>query len=151
MNKPSISYHVLNIDNTYTKQKSVYAGTYTGDESLTVSLRIWNNFRGIEDVEDLQNFNIVLRFLTEEDNALLKYFKVITETNTSQDIIDPVLEKDTAVFRFPTTVVLSGQANTGSDEYVSNYINITILFDPGANSYLKDHDLKSLIVEIVEL
>ena len=37
MEKPIITYHVLNIDDTYTKQDSVYAGTYTGDEKLTIT------------------------------------------------------------------------------------------------------------------
>ena len=61
MEKPIITYHVLNIDDTFTKQSSVYAGTYTGDTPLEVKLRIWNNYKGVEDVEDLQNFNLVLR------------------------------------------------------------------------------------------
>lgn len=148
MEKPIITYHILNEDDTYTRQNSVYAGTYTGDEELSVTLRIWNNFRGIEDVEDLNNFNLVCHFLTEEDNALLKYIS-LSVTNTIE--IPCIIENNTLIGSFVDPVILSGRANTGSEEYISNYINITISFNPGANTYLKDHDLKSLILDIVEL
>ena len=149
MDKPIISYHILNADNSYTKQNSVYAGTYTGDEPLEVRLRIWNNYRGIENVEDLQNFNLVLRFLTEEDNALLKYIDLIDEKHNIQ--IPGTIEENAFVGIFFEPVVLSGSANTGSDEYNGNYIDIKISFKAGANAYLKDHDLKSLVLDIVEL
>ena len=148
MEKPIITYHILNEDDTYTKQNSVYAGTYTGDEELSVTLRIWNNFRGIEDVEDLNNFNLVCHFLTEEDNALLKYIS-LSVTNTIE--IPCIIENNAIVGSFVDPVILSGQANTGSDEYVNNYIDITITFNPGENIYLKDHDLKSLVMYVVEL
>jgi hypothetical protein len=148
MEKPIITYHVLNTDDTYTRQDSVYAGTYTGDEDLSITFRIWNNFRGTEDVEDLHNFNLVCRFLTEEDNALLKYIS-LSVTDTIE--IPCVVENNALIGSFVDPVILSGHANTGSEEYVSNYISITISFNPGAGAYLKDHDLKSLIVDVVEL
>ena len=147
MDNPKITYHVLNTDNIYTKQDSVYAGTYTGDEPLEVTLRIWNNFCGTEDIQDLENFNLVLKFLTEEDNALLKHIKIIADN----DILDPILEDNAAIFTFTESHILRGYANTGSDQYNSNYINVVVLFDPGVNAYLKDHDLKSLVLDVVEL
>ena len=147
MDKPIITYHVLNMDDTYTKQNSVYAGTYTGDEALSVNLRIWNNFRGTEDVEDLEHFNIVARFLTEEDNALLPYISLAI---TDQIEIPGVIEDNALVGMFVDEVTLSGKANTGSDEYTSNYINVTVSFKADAGAYLKDHDLKSLVLDIVE-
>ncbi len=148
MNKPIISYHVLDIDDTYIKQDNIYAGTYTGDETLEVNLRIWNNYKGIEDVEDLHNFNLVLRFLTEEDNVLLKYISLAV---TDEIEIPSIIEEDALVGTFVDPVILSGRANTGSDEYKKNYVNITVSFKAGAHTYLKDHDLKSLVLEIVEL
>ena len=148
MDKPIISYHVLQQDSSYTKQSSFYAGTYTGRMPLEVSIRIWNNYKGVEDVEDLYDFSIVAHFLTKEDNALLPYVKM----SVTNDIEIPIIvENDAAVGRFVDPVVLRGGANTGSDEYTNNYINVTITFDTGADVYLKDHDLKSLIIEIVEL
>lgn len=148
MEKPIISYHVLNTDDTYSKQDSVYAGTYTGDEELAVTFRIWNNFCGTEDVEDLNNFNLVCRFLTEEDNALLKY---ISLSVTDKIEIPCIIENNALIGTFVDPVILSGQANIGSDENIDNYISITISFNPDANAYLKDHDLKSLVMDVVEL
>lgn len=147
MEKPIITYHVLNTDQTYSKQDSVYAGTYTGSEALTVNFRIWNNYKGTEDVEDLQNFNLVLHFLTEEDNVLLKY---ITLAITDEIEIPRIIEDDALVGTFVDPVILSGRANTGSDQYKDNYVDITVTFQ-AADAYLKDHDLKSLVIEIVEI
>jgi len=146
MDKPKITYHVLNTD-IYSKQDSVYAGTYTGDKALNINLRIWNNFRGTEAVEDLEDFSLVLHFLTEEDNALLQY---ISLSITDEIEIPCIIEENTVVGTFVDPVALSGQANTGSDTYTGNYINITVSFNAGAGAYLKDHDLKSLVLEIVE-
>ena len=148
MDAPKITYHILESIDTYVQQNNAYIGTYTGNEALTVNFRIWNNFRGTEDVEDLQNFNLVLRFLTEEDNALLKYISLAV---TDEIDIPCIIENNALVGSFVDPVILSGQANTGSDEYVNNYINITVSFNAGAGAYLKDHDLKSLILDIVEL
>ena len=147
MDKPKISYHILNADDTYTKQNSVYAGTYTGNEELSVTFRIWNNYRGTEDVEDLENFNIVAHFLTEEDNALLPYLTIAV--NDMQ--LSSIIEDNAYVGTFVDPVVLSGSANTGSEEYAQNYIPVTVTFKADAGAYLKAHDLKSLVIEIVEL
>lgn len=148
MDQPKITYHLLNADNTYTKQSSVYAGSYTGNEAIEVNLRIWNNYKGTEDVEDLENFGIVARFLTEEDNALLRYISLAI---TDEIEIPSIVENNALVGTFVDPVTLSGQANTGSEEYTQNYIPITVTFNPAPGAYLKDHDLKSLVIEIVEL
>ena len=148
MDQPKITYHLLNADDTYTKQSSVYAGTYTGNEAIEINLRIWNNYRGTEDIEDLENFSIVARFLTEEDNALLRY---ISLSITDEIEIPSIIENNALIGTFIDPVTLSGQANTGSEEYTRSYIPITVTFNPAPGAYLKDHDLKSLVIEIVEL
>ena len=164
MDQPKITYHLLNADDTYTKQSSVYAGTYTGNEAIEINLQIWNNYRGTEDIEDLENFSIVARFLTEEDNALLRYISLsITDEIEIPSIIEnnalikllkfygKKIENNALIGTFIDPVTLSGQANTGSEEYTQNYIPITVTFNPAPGAYLKDHDLKSLVIEIVEL
>ena len=148
MDKPQISYFVLTSDEMYERLQTVYAGSYTGDEPLSVNFRIWNNYQGTEDVEDLENFNLVIRFLTEEDNALLQY---VTVAITDSEELPSILERDAAIFHFMDPVSLSGEANTGSDEYFNNYVDITVTFDTGGEVYLKDHDLKSMVLEIAEI
>lgn len=148
MERPIISYHVLDVDNKYVKRDSVYAGTYTGDDNIYVNVRIWNNFQGTEDVDTLYNFNLVLRFLTEEDNSLLKYITLADNTNDME--IPTALEQNALVGTFLENVSLSGKANTGSSQYKENYVDILITFNAPYDAYLKDHDLKSLVLEIVE-
>jgi len=148
MDKPKISYFIQKDETTYSKQDSAYIGTYTGTEELSVNLRIWNNYRGTEDVEDLENFNLVLYFLTEEDSALLPY---VTLSITDDIEIPSVIEENVLVATFFNPITLSGKKNTGSIDYARNYVNITITFDAGAEAYLKDHDLKSMVLEIAEI
>ena len=147
MDKPKITYHILDSTDSYIQKYNTYMGTYTGDEPLTVNFRIWNNFRGTTDVADLGNFNLVVRFLAAEDNMLLQYISL----SVTNDIEIPCVVEDNAlVGTFFQPVTLSGQANTGADEYTANYINITVTFDaPGI--YLKDHDLKSMVLDIAEI
>lgn len=148
MQKPIVSYHVLDVNNEYVKRDSVYAGTYTGDDNIYVHLRIWNNFQGTEDVDTLHNFNLVLRFLTEEDNALLKYITLSDDTHNME--IPTKVEQSALIGTFFEDVSLSGQANTGSNQYKDNYVDILVTFSAPYDAYLKDHDLKSLVLEIVE-
>ena len=145
MDKPIITYHVLK-DDIFTKQSSYYAGTYTGDNEIVVRVRIWNNYRGTTAVEDLSDFNLSLHFLTKEDNALLPYIKI----ETTNGELNHIEEEDAWIWMFDKPPVLKGSANTGSEENKSNYTSIVIRFKPGRGVYLKDHDLKSLVLEIVE-
>ena len=70
--------------------------------------------------------------------------------NTTKETVSPIIENNTVVFSPIDALQLSGKANTGSDEYTSNYIDITVSFKADAGAYLKDHDLKSLVLDIVE-
>jgi len=148
MNKPNIIYQVLKTNDVYVQQDSMYVGTYTGDNPITVDLRIWNNYKGEEDIEDLKNFNIVVHFLTKEDNALLPY---LTAEITGKELLSPIIEQDAVVFSFSEPQTLKGLANTGSIEDIQNYIDITLSFSVPEEVYLKDRDLKSLVLEIVEI
>ena len=148
MDSPKITYQVFSkIDEVFYEQNETYAGTYNGKDPLSVKIRIWNNFAGTEDVEDLSSFNIVLKFLTLEDSVLLQYIKAY---DTEDIEFNSILESESLVINFPDTV-LSGQANTGSEEYNSNYIDIKIVLDIEENTFIKDHDFKSLILDIVTI
>ena len=146
MDNPKITYQVLNkIDDVFYEQNETYAGTYNGRDQLSVTIRIWNNFGGTEDVEDLTNFNLTLRFLTVEDSVLLQYVKFMTIDDTE---IPSILESETLIGNF-SSFVLSGQANTGSEEYSTNYIDFKVVLNVPENTYIKDYDLKSMVLDIV--
>lgn len=148
MDNPKITYQVLNkIDDVFYEQNETYAGTYNGRDPLSVTIRIWNNFGGTENVEDLTNFNLTLRFLTVEDSVLLQYVKF----KTIDDIeIPSILESETLIGNF-SSFVLSGQANTGSEEYSTNYIDFKVVLNVPENTYIKDYDLKSMVLDIVTI
>jgi hypothetical protein len=150
MDDSKITYYIKDSENQYIRQHSTYAGTYTGDKPLEVDIRIWNNYCGIEDVADFNNFNIVLSFLTVEDNALLPYITVIL-SGRRNEVLSPIIENQTAVFSSSEPLILKGTANTGSDNDLDNYIDVTISFQMAPDAYLKDHDLKSLVMDVVEL
>ena len=148
MDNPKITYQVLNkIDDVFYEQNETYAGTYNGRDPLSVTIRIWNNFGGTEDVEDLTNFNLTLRFLTVEDSVLLQYVKFMTIDDTE---ISSILESETLIGNF-SSFVLSGQANTGSEEYSTNYIDFKVVLNVPENTYIKDYDLKSMVLDIVTI
>ena len=148
MDNPKITYQVLNkIDDVFYEQNETYAGTYNGRDQLSVTIRIWNNFGGTEDVEDLTNFNLTLRFLTVEDSVLLQYVKFMTIDDTE---IPSILESETLIGNF-SSFVLSGQANTGSEEYSTNYIDFKVVLNVPENTYIKDYDLKSMVLDIVTI
>lgn len=148
MDNPKITYQVLNkIDDVFYEQNETYAGTYNGRDPLSVTIRIWNNFGGTEDVEDLTNFNLTLRFLTVEDSVLLQYVKFMTIDDTE---IPSILESETLIGNF-SSFVLSGQANTGSEEYSTNYIDFKVVLNVPENTYIKDYDLKSMVLDIVTI
>ena len=148
MDNPKITYQVLNkIDDVFYEQNETYAGTYNGKDPLSVTIRIWNNFGGTEDVEDLTNFNLTLRFLTVEDSVLLQYVKFTTIDDIE---IPSILESETLIGNFSSSV-LSGQANTGSEEYSTNYIDFKVVLNVPENTYIKDYDLKSMVLDIVTI
>ena len=148
MDNPKITYQVLNkIDDVFYEQNETYAGTYNGRDPLSVTIRIWNNFGGTEEVEDLTNFNLALRFLTVEDSVLLQYVKFMTIDDTE---IPSILESETLIGNF-SSFILSGQANTGSEEYSTNYIDFKVVLDVPENTYIKDYDLKSMVLDIVTI
>lgn len=148
MDNPKITYQVLNkIDDVFYEQNETYAGTYNGKDPLSVTIRIWNNFGGAEDVEDLTNFNLTLRFLTVEDSVLLQYVKFMTIDDIE---IPSILESETLIGNF-SSFTLSGQANIGSEECSTNYIDFKVVLNVPENTYIKDYDLKSMVLDIVTI
>ena len=64
--------------------------------------------------------------------------------------IPSILESETLIGNF-SSFVLSGQANTGSEEYSTNYIDFKVVLNVPENTYIKDYDLKSMVLDIVTI
>lgn len=148
MDNAKITYFIKDLNKNYIQAEQAYVGTYTGEKALSFDLRIWNNYKGIDNVKDLNNFNIVLSFSCKEDSALLPYIKMAIANKTE---IPVSIIGESAVGTFLEKVILSGTANDGADTNSDNFIDITISFNAEDSSVLKDHDLKSMYIELVEL
>lgn len=148
MEKPIISYSAKIHDyKEYNDVEEIYGGTYTSKTPIQVDVRIWNNKYGLYDVEDLEDFVINFYFANYEDAALLQFLNVTYDNTTelSLEIIDGV-----ATGVFIDNYVLSGKSNNGLDSDTENYVDLLIEFSADDSVHLKNLDIKSLYIEIVE-
>lgn len=132
----------------YEDTQETYVGTCINNKPVAVNIRIWNNKYGIIPVKDLKKFNLTFSFDKYEDNNLLKFIKIIYK-NDKEMAID--IHKDTLIATFLEDIMISGKENNGSDIDYDNYIDIKIVFLIPEGLELKERDLKSLFLEIIEL
>lgn len=145
---PIITYSAkITSSSSYIDGEEIYGGTYTPNNAISIDVRIWNNKFGIADVDSLKNFSLNFYFGDYEDSALLKYLKIVYNGNVEL----PVEVRDNvATVTFFNDVEIKGTANNGEDTDTNNYLDVTVVFDPGSdNIKLKEQDVKSLFVEIV--
>lgn len=143
----NITWYVKNEDSEYESTDLKYAGSYTGDEPLSLSLQVWNNRYGVKPEKDISPLKINLSFPTEEDAALLKYCILSTEDAEGEKTISG----RTATFVFPRSTSLSGKVNNGIEKNnPENFVNLYLTFDPPKNTVLKMNDLKEMILCVVE-
>ena len=148
MNEPKLEwYSRIGKDEKYALDNNVYAGTHTEGNPITVSLQLWNNRWGVEDVEPLEDFHINMFFKNKEDSALLQY---CTVTLNEADVLSLAITEDIATLEFPKPIVLSGTKNDGTTKNNQDHF-ITLQFTFQANGEdLKENDLKSLFFEIIK-
>ena len=97
MNEPALSWYVVGTDSVEEIDKEYYAGAYSpSNTEFTMTLQVWNNKWGTEDVADIDSPKLVIMFDTIEDATLLNYCKVridggsyepLTIQNTTQGYI----------------------------------------------------------------
>lgn len=148
MDKPKITWCAkLREQEKFETSNEFYAGTYMDSTPLVVDIQLWNNRYGIEDVENLKNFDVEFYFDNMEDEKLLDY---CTISITGREQITFKRINDRAVIQFPDAQVVSGAKNNGdtADAY-ENYIPLTFKF-AAAGKCLKENDLKSLHFEVIQ-
>lgn len=146
MDEPKISWYIKNINNDYTETDTVYAGSYTQENPLTVDFRIWNNRYGKKDISSVGNLKLNIYFSDYEDSAILPYITV--STNKSQ--ANMTISNNVATASFLDTIKLDGKANDGTDKNnPENYIDLELKIDVPKDVSLKMHDLKNLIIEVL--
>ena len=147
MDKAKISWSIKNVNNTYDQTNDYYCGTYIkGVNTISVDIRIWNNRYGTSAVETANNIKLFLSFSNQEDNSLLKYISVAT--NSLQGDITETVDGATVTFIDP--INLSGIANNGSEQdNPNNFIDMNITFDYKGTLDLKNNDFKNLFIKVV--
>lgn len=147
MAKPKLTWYTKLIEDTeYEAGQRFYAGTYMGDDPIMLQIHLWNNRYGEKDVDDLTNFELEFYFDKEEDSALIDCCSV---SITGQE--DTSIKKigNRGIIQLSNALTISGKANDGEpDKDTSNYLPLTFTFS-APNLNLKEHDLKSLFMEVV--
>lgn len=143
----NIKWYIKN-DNTFYPEEDYFAGTYSSRTPLSITIQLWNNRYGTEDVDDLSDFALKASFEHLEDKSLLQYVKLSSGTVE----LDSTVLDDHIIFTMPSGTVLKGTANNGlTSENATNYMEMTFSFEVPEETNLKENDLKSLYFEIVSL
>ena len=126
MAKPKITWQVYEDD--YREYMSIKnytdEGSYTSGEQVTKKIRVWNNYSGTTDVDDIVDCKLILAFKNYEDNFLLHLINVKVD---AFDWARPAIDTDKGVIDLKD---LSGLANNGSSANSSNYCDIEINIGP---------------------
>ena len=129
MNSPRISWQILeNIINdeyeyiqykTYTEE-----GSFIPGDIISKTIQIWNNYQGLEDVQDANNCKLVMAFKAFEDSFLLNLMTVQIDNN---DTVELEIDVDRGIIELGT---LSGLANNGTASNNTNYRTIHFTIGP---------------------
>ena len=120
-------------DNEFDIYDTFRAGVLTPAHVHIIPVRLYNNYLGLEKIPDLKNFGINFYFSHLEDSSLLNYIRI--------------LNKDGAELPLTETVVLSGEANDGTNP--KTFFDFNIEFDLPKEIKFKINDLKELNCEVV--
>lgn len=142
MNNANINWFIFNADE-YIQDTDLYLGSFTQNSAIEITMQIWNNRYGSEEVESIENARLCMKFDTLEDSALFNYCTVKVN-NTSKELS---IIANKAIIDIGT---LSGQINDGIDNSHNkdNYKEVTIRFSDFPTS-LKN-GLKNLFFNIEE-
>lgn len=129
MKNPRITWQVLdeidqnefeyNTYKNYTEEDSLIPGRI-----LKKTIRVWNNYLGTEDIQDVKNATLVLGFKTYEDNFLLNLIQVSIDGSELKEL-DIDMNGGTIFFGN-----LSGATNNGREANHTNYKTIDIEIGP---------------------
>lgn len=145
--KPIIEWQARIENESFTCVDNIYAGTCTEENPIVVCLRIWNNKGGIKTVQNLTDFNLIMRFRNIEDTVLYDYCTV----SYGNVILDKVIQKKYAIIKMPEYAKILGNNNDGTEDAVENYLDLKFIFQVDSAISLKENDLKELTFSIETL
>lgn len=143
MNEPALSWYVVGTDSVEEIDKEYYAGAYSpSNTEFTMTLQIWNNKWGTEDVADIDSPKLVIMFDTIEDATLLNYCKVRIDGGS----YEPLTIQNTTQGYINLNRILSGASNLGNASASNNFATIAIKFGPITHGMT--NGLKNMLLEI---
>lgn len=147
LQEPIIEWQARIENTSFSSTDNIFAGTHTENKPVIVYLRIWNNKGGIKSVQDLTDFNIIMRFRNIEDTVLYEYCNV----SYGNILLDKEIEKKYAIIKLPEYAKISGNNNDGTEEASSNYLDLKFTFQASLSVSLKENDMKELSFSIEKL
>jgi len=130
----------------YTPADEKYLGTASSLKELEVSLRLWNNRYGQEEVPDLKHFALRLSFGSLEDTSLLQFCSM----RMNGIPLSGQITSGRLLFVPASGVQISGKANNGlTADNAANYKDFVLTIKIPEDARLKENDLKNLFVEVI--
>jgi hypothetical protein len=126
MANPKISWQVFEdeYDEYIPVRSYTDEGSYTNGQTIHKRIRVWNNYAGIQNVNDIKDCNLILAFKNFEDNFLLHLINVRINGG---EFVPPLIDTDKGVIELGD---LSGLANDGSTANSSNFYDIEFKIGP---------------------
>jgi len=140
MKKPQISWYVLE-DENLVPYEEYYAGSFRSDDVIEITLHVWNNRWGQEQVQNVEQGRLALYFDTIEDSFLLNLCSVSIDDGDFQS-----LNISSNRGRISLGRILSGEPNLGSSTSRNNYAKIVLRFGPITDGIR--NSLKNLYLDI---
>lgn len=144
MTSPNISWYVLeSYDNEFEyvpKKKHEEEDSLMPGDTMHISLQVWNNRNGSEDVADAQDARIVLYFKNYEDNFLLNLCSLKVGDGEYEKVS---IDVDRGYFELGT---IYGKSNNGSELNTENFFNVELKVGPIPSNVKSE--LKNLILDI---
>lgn len=139
----NLTWMVLD-DNEFDIYDTFRAGVLTPAHVHIIPVRLYNNYLGLEKIPDLKNFGINFYFSHLEDSSLLNYIRILNKDGAELPL---TRIGDTLTVNLTETVVLSGEANDGTNP--KTFFDFNIEFDLPKEIKFKINDLKELNCEVV--
>ena len=129
MEKPKISWHVLeevDIEQYEFVQYKTYdeEGSYVPNDTIKKTIQVWNNYGGKTDVATIKNCKLIISFKNFEDSYLMNLIKVQVGESDYQELEIDIDKGSIDIGN------LSGLANNGSTQNITNYKQIHFSIGP---------------------
>lgn len=120
---------------------SHFLGSYLNTSTFKVTIELWNNRFGVEQVQDITDGKLVIEFRDFEDSALLQHLQVKCDNQFFSKL---EVDGTRGYLKLPKS--LKGTPNNGSASCYENFVTIELTF---AKDMPVKSDLKQLVFDVI--